>query len=112
MTLTFALVLNVAVSLFVATVVQIFVSCLATGETRHGRFMLTLLRNVVVFPAFDALADGASSGINCMLHGIVCTPNGTDRSFAAGISRLARLWRLFVDNSVIKLGATTIATIL
>ena len=78
-----------AASLFVATVVPVFVSCLATGETRHGNFMSTLLRNVVVFPAFVALADGMSSGINCVLQ--LC-----DRSFAAGISRLARLWRLTV----------------
>ena len=48
--------------------------------------------NVVGFPAFVALADG----INCVLHGTVCTPNGADRSFAADISRLARLWRLTV----------------
>ena len=85
-----------AASLFVATVVPIFVSCLATGETRHGHFMSTLLRNVVVFPAFVALADGTSRGINCVLHGSVCTPNGTDRSFATRVSRLTRLWRLTV----------------
>ena len=85
-----------AASLFVATVVPIFVSCLATGETCHGHFMSTLLPNVAVFPAFVAFADGTSSGINFVLHGTVCTPNVANRSFATGISRLARLWRLTV----------------
>ena len=85
-----------AASLFVSTVVLIFESCLSTGETRHGHFMPTLLRNVVVFPAYVVLADGTSNGINRMLHGTVYTPNGADRSLAAGISRLARLWGLMV----------------